>query len=440
MNIQDIIRAKRDARALSDAQIGAVVAALADRSIAVEHAAALAMAIYLNGMDARETGALTLAMARSGTMIDWRAEALPGPAMDKHSTGGVGDKVSFLLAPIVAACGGYVPMVAGRGLGHTGGTIDKLSAIPGYDAFCGLARFRQVVRETGCAIIGQTDEVAPADGLMYAIRDATATIESTPLIVGSILSKKAAAGVQALVMDIKTGSGAFMPTEAEAWALGDAIVAAADAMGMKATALVTDMNAVLGTSAGNALEVRESIDHLRGAARDPRLHEVTIALCAEMLVLGGIAADLPDARMRCEGALSSGRAAEAFQRMVAMQGGPADLVERPERHLAEAPVIREIPVPDGILQSIDVRAIGEAIIALKGGRLRIDDAIDVSTGFSAVAGIGDAVGSGRPLALVHAADEDDAAHAIALFQNACIVGPEAPRPAALIRRREGESG
>jgi thymidine phosphorylase len=340
----------------------------------------------------------------------------------------------------VAACGGYVPMVAGRGLGHTGGTIDKLSAIPGYDAFCGLARFRQVVRETGCAIIGQTDEVAPADGLMYAIRDATATIESTPLIVGSILSKKAAAGVQALVMDIKTGSGAFMPTEAEAWALGDAIVAAADAMGMKATALVTDMNAVLGTSAGNALEVRESIDHLRGAARDPRLHEVTIALCAEMLVLGGIAADLPDARMRCEGALSSGRAAEAFQRMVAMQGGPADLVERPERHLAEAPVIREIPVPDGILQSIDVRAIGEAIIALKGGRLRIDDAIDVSTGFSAVAGIGDAVGSGRPLALVHAADEDDAAHAIALFQNACIVGPEAPRPAALIRRREGESG
>ena len=192
--MQDIIRAKRDARALDSDQIEAMVAALADRSIAVEHAAALAMAIYLNGMDAGETAALTLAMARSGTVVDWRAEGLPGPALDKHSTGGIGDKVSFLLAPIIAACGGYVPMVAGRGLGHTGGTIDKLSAIPGYDAFCGLERFRKVVREAGCAIVGQTPEIAPADGLMYAIRDATATIESTPLIVGSILSKKAAAG------------------------------------------------------------------------------------------------------------------------------------------------------------------------------------------------------------------------------------------------------
>ena len=440
VNIQDIVRAKRDGEPLSDAQIGAMVAALADRSMAVEHAAALAMAIYLNGMDARETAALTLAMARSGAVIDWRAEDLPGPAMDKHSTGGVGDKVSFLLAPIVAACGGYVPMVAGRGLGHTGGTIDKLSAIPGYDAFCGLDRFRQVVRAAGCAIIGQTPDVAPADGLMYAIRDATATIESTPLIVASILSKKAAAGVQALVMDIKTGSGAFMRDEADAWALGDAITAAARQMGMAATALVTDMNQVLGRAAGNALELRESIDHLTGAARDARLHAVTIALCAEMLVLGGIATDGAEARARCEDALASGRAAEAFQRMVAMQGGPADLVDRPGQHLAEAALVREVAAPEGFIESIDARAIGEAIIALKGGRLRIDDAIDVSTGFSAVAGVGEAVGAGRPLALVHAASEDDAERAIALFQKACIVGPEAPRPAALIRRREGESG
>ncbi|WP_136161783.1 thymidine phosphorylase [Sphingomonas flavalba] len=433
--MQDIIRAKRDGRALDREQIDAVVVALADRSIALEHAAALAMAIYLNGMDARETAALTGAMARSGTVIDWRAEGLPGPALDKHSTGGVGDKVSFLLAPIIAACGGYVPMVAGRGLGHTGGTIDKLSAIPGYDAFCGSDRFRAVVREAGCAIVGQTPDIAPADGLLYAVRDATATIESTPLITASILSKKAAAGVQHLVMDIKTGSGAFVRDAVEAWVLGDAIVAAAAAMGMPAAALVTDMGSVLGTNAGNALEVSEAIAHLTGTARDPRLHTVTIALCSELLVMGGLAADPADAAARCEAALASGRAAEAFQRMVALHGGPADLVERPARHLAQAPVVRPVPAPDGVVQRVDARAIGEAIIGLGGGRRRITDAIDVSVGFSAVAPVGAPVGSGRPLALVHAADAAAVERAIAEFQNAVIVGDEAPRPAALIRSR-----
>ena len=344
--------------------------------------------------------------------------------------------MSFLLAPIVAACGGYVPMVAGRGLGHTGGTIDKLSAIPGYDAFCGVDRFRTVVTEVGCAIVGQTPDIAPADGLMYAIRDATATIESTPLIVASILSKKAAAGVSGLVMDIKTGSGAFMRDEADAWALGDAIVAAAEALGMRATALVTDMDQVLGTSAGNALEIGEAIDHLTGRARNPRLHAVTIALAAELLTLGGI----DDARARCEAALASGRAAEIFGRMVAAQGGPADLVEHPERHLATAPVIVPVPAPDAILQRINVRAIGEAIIGLGGGRRRIDDAIDVRTGFSRAAGIGEAVGRDRPLAFVHAADETAAERAIAQYRNACIVGADAPAPAPLIRSRQGDAG
>ncbi len=419
---------------LDDDAIAGVVAGLADGTLPREQVAALAMAIYLNGMDARETAALTTAMARSGTVLDWADAHLPGPVLDKHSTGGIGDKVSLMLGPLVAACGGFVPMISGRGLGHTGGTLDKLGSIPGYDPFPGLDRFRRVVAQVGCAIIGQTADLAPADRTLYAVRDLTATIESTPLIVASILSKKLAAGLGGLVMDIKTGSGAFMATEAQAQALAHAIIDTARAMGLPARALVTDMNETLGITAGNALEVTETIAYLTGAPRDPRLHAVVIALGAEMLVLGGLAADPPAATARLEAALASGAAAERFARMVTALGGPADLLDRPTRHLAAAPVIRPVPAIDpGYLAAVDGRAVGEAVIALGGGRQRIDDAIDPRVGFAQVVPIGTLLAPGDPIAFVHAAGDAQADVAIAAYRAACTFADAAPVPAPVIR-------
>jgi len=423
-DFQSILRAKRDGLALSPAQIAAFAAGLADGSLPTEQAAALAMAIYLNGMDHAETAALTRAFAESGRTIDWADAGLDGPALDKHSTGGVGDKVSLMLAPIVAACGGYVPMISGRGLGHTGGTLDKLAGIPGYDAFPDLDRFRAVVRAAGCAIIGQTGELAPADGRLYAIRDVTATIESTPLITASILSKKAAAGVQGLVMDIKTGSGAFMATMAQARALATSLIGSAAALGLTTHALITDMDQVLGANAGHALEIAETIDYLTGTARDPRLHACVIALAAEMLLVGGLAANRAAGAALAEDALASGRAADRFARMAAALGGPADLVERPQAHLAAAPVTREIAAPTGHLCVMDARAIGEAIIRLGGGRRRAEDRIDPRVGFSHVAAIGAAPGT--PLGIVHAADAAAAERGTADFLAACRFAEEAP--------------
>ncbi len=295
---QEIIRRKRDGAELAQDEIAAFIAALTDGRVTDGQAAALAMAVFFRGMTRAETVALTEAMRDSGTVLDWRRFALPGPVLDKHSTGGIGDKVSLILAPLVAACGGFVPMLSGRGLGHTGGTLDKLAAIPGYLIQPDRERFVRVVREVGCAVVGATDDLAPADRRLYAIRDVTATVESLPLITASILAKKLAEGAQGLVMDVKAGSGAFMASHDEARALAQSLVEVACGAGVPTVALITEMDQALGHTVGNALEVVESIDFLTGARRDDRLAEVTLALAAEMLVLGGLAADLGAARPR----------------------------------------------------------------------------------------------------------------------------------------------
>jgi thymidine phosphorylase len=422
---QEVIRRKRDGQALSAEEIEWLVAGITDGSLSDAQVGALAMAIVVNGMDRDERVALTGAMTRSGEVLRWE---LDRPVLDKHSTGGVGDKVSLLLAPIVAACGGAVPMISGRGLGHTGGTLDKLDAIPGYDTAPGAERFAAAVRAAGCAIIGQTGDLAPADRRLYAIRDATGTVESIPLIVASILSKKLAAGLDALVMDVKVGSGAFLPELEQARELAEAIVEVATGNGLPTVALLTDMDRVLGRAAGNAVEVREAIDHLTGATSDDRLVDVTIALCERLLALKGLDADPRQA-------LQSGAAAEAFARMVAELGGPTDLLERPDDHLPHAPVTVEAHAErDGVVAAVDVRAVGLAIIDLGGGRRREDDAIDHAVGVTEAAGPGERVGPGaRPLALVHARDADSAARAARAISAAFQVGDRIldPNPAVL---------
>jgi thymidine phosphorylase len=410
----EVIRRKRDGHALSDEEIAFAVAGITDGSLSDAQVGALAMALFLRGMEPAERVALTGAMTRSGTVLEWD---LDRPALDKHSTGGVGDKVSLKLAPIVAACGGAVPMISGRGLGHTGGTLDKLDAIPGYDTAPDLPRLRAVVAEAGCAIVGQTAELAPADRRLYAIRDATGTVESIPLIVASILSKKLAAGLDALVMDVKVGSGAFLPELDQARELAQTIIDVARGNGLPTAALLTDMDRVMGRAAGNAVEVREAIDHLTGEANDARMVEVTLALCEQLLRLKGV-----DANPRA--ALESGAAAEHFARMVATLGGPADLLERPDDHLPRAPVTIEAHAErDGVVAGVDVRAVGLAIIDLGGGRRREDEAIDHAVGLTQVAAPGERVGPhGQPLAVVHARDEDTAAHAADAIRAAYSVG------------------
>jgi thymidine phosphorylase len=424
----ELIRRKRDGLELSDSEISQLVAGIADGSVTDAQVGALAMAIVWRGMTGAERVALTGAMTRSGDVLDWSDVGLNGPVLDKHSTGGVGDKVSLLLAPILAACGAYVPMISGRGLGHTGGTLDKLESIPGYDVTPDNDRLREVVRLAGCAIVGQTARLAPADRRLYAIRDATGTVESIPLIVGSILSKKLAAGLDALVMDVKCGSGAQFPDLDRARDLARAIVEVAVGNGLPTVALLTDMNQVLGRTAGNAVEVRESIDHLTGSARDERLLEVTLALCAEVLVLGGLHGDLDSARTAAAVALSSGRAADHFAAMVVELGGPANLLDTPSSHLPSAPVVVEVePESAGVVSSIDVRAVGIAVVNLGGGRAREDDVVDHAVGLTEVAVLGERVEPGaRPLALLHARDEESARRAADAVRSAFTVSDSAP--------------
>ena len=358
------------------------------------------------------------------------------PVLDKHSTGGVGDKVSLPLAPIVAACGGAVPMISGRGLGHTGGTLDKLESIPGYNVTPTPERFREVVARTGCAIIGQTGALAPADRRLYAIRDATATVESLPLIVASILSKKLAAGLDALVMDVKAGSGAFLPELDSARELAQAIVEVAVGNGLRTSAVITDMNEVLGCTAGNAVEVRESIDMLTGNGwTDSRLLDVTLALSAELLTLGGLYDDVGAARAAAERALDSGAAADKFAAMVAELGGPSTLLDAPDDFLPRAPIVRAVhPAESGAVARIDVRAVGVAIVTLGGGRARETDPIDHAVGLTEVAALGEAVGAdgtdSHPLALVHARDEDSADRAAAALRTAFTVADAPPAATA----------
>jgi len=424
MLFTDVIRAKRDGRRLSDEQIRFFVDGLADESIPAEQVSSLAMAIFLNGMTFDEAAKLTIGMSRSGTVLDWRDMGLDGPVVDKHSTGGVGDKVSFLLAPIAAACGCYVPMISGRGLGHTGGTTDKAESIPGYNTAPDFATFKHVVKSVGCAIIGQTADLAPADRRLYAIRDVTATVESIPLITASILSKKIAAGLDALVMDVKVGSGAFMPTHERSIELAKSIIATAANADLKTHAVLTNMNEVLGTTAGNALEIEEWMAYLRDDFRDSRLDDVVMALCAEMLIATGLDSDIDHALERCDKAVTSGQAAERFDEMCIALGGPAGLVANSARHLAQAPVTRAVHT-NGFLTEVDVRAVGNVIIELGGGRRTVGETLDLSVGLSNVARLGTLLDGETPLAIIHAASDDDAARAEELLLNACVTGPEA---------------
>lgn len=433
MLFTDIIRAKRDKGQLTEQQIEIFVAGLTDASLPAEQVAALAMAIFLNSMTPAETGLLTRAMARSGRVIDWSTAGLGGPVVDKHSTGGVGDKVSLVLAPIAAACGCFVPMVSGRGLGHSGGTLDKLDSIPGYLSTPDLSAFQRVVKTVGCAIIGQTDDLAPADRRLYAIRDVTSTVESVPLITASILSKKIAEGSEALVMDIKTGTGAFMATLSGARELASSIIATAETIGLEVSALITDMSEVLGYSTGNAVEVAEAVHYLTSDRREPRLDQVVRSCCELMLVITGLSRTADEAHQRVDAALSSGRAAEVFARMVAAMGGPADFLDRAQIYLPEAPV--SMPVSsdgEGYLAAVDARAVGNAIIALGGGRSKVDDKLDLSVGFTDIIPVGTRVDRQAPLCVVHAPSREAAQQAAAAYREACTVSTVKPETRPIV--------
>ena len=438
---QEIIRNKRDGAELSDGEIEFMVAGLTSGAISEGQIAAFAMAVFFNGMNMPERVALTRAMTHSGTVLDWSDAGFDGPVLDKHSSGGIGDKVSLILAPIMAACGAAVPMISGRGLGHSGGTLDKLDSIPGYTTTPDLDTLRMTVKQAGCAIIGQTAELAPADGRLYAIRDVTATVESLSLITASILSKKLAAGLDGLVMDVKFGSGAFAARFEDALELAESIVSVANGAGLPCAALLTNMNQCLGRNAGNAVEVQEAIDHLSGAARDERLVDVTLSLAGEILAIGGLSKSAEEGRAQAERVLSSGQAAEHFARMVTALGGPADIMEQAAKHLPSAPVAQHLaPARAGLVTAVDARALGLAIIDLGGGRRRVEDSIDYAVGLSEVAAIGEAVGPDRPLCVIHAASVAGAERAGATIRAAVTIGDEAPPPVPTVRQRIGPPG
>lgn len=407
---QEIIRKKRDGQTLTREEIVFFTAGMGDGSISEGQLAAFAMAVFFQGMTLDERVALTTAMRDSGETLAW--PELNGPVLDKHSTGGVGDNVSLMLGPLVAACGGFVPMISGRGLGHTGGTLDKLDSIPGYQSMPPSSLFRRVVNDCGVAIIGQTATLAPADQRFYATRDVTATVESLDLITASILSKKLAAGLDALVMDVKTGSGAFMRDYHDARDLAESIVAVANGAGLRTSALLTDMNESLAGSAGNALEVFDAVRFLRGEGERPRLETVVMGLAAELLVLGDLARDREQARRDLKKALTSGKAATIFGRMVSGLGGPNDLVENPEKYLPQADWVQEVEAPcDGWVQRIETRELGLAVVELGGGRRRAEDPIDHAVGLSDLPGLGERVDRGDTLCRVHARSREEAEQA-----------------------------
>ncbi len=432
---QETIRTKREGGVLAAGDLQRLARGIADGSLADAQVAAFAMAVFFRGMTAAECAAFTLAMRDTGEIIDWSGESLPGPVLDKHSTGGIGDLVSLVLGPMLAACGAWVPMITGRGLSHTGGTVDKFESIPGYQTRPSPERLRRTLRDCHVAIIGAGEHLAPADRRLYAIRDVTATVDCVPLIAASILSKKLAAGLDALVLDVKTGSGAVLPEAARGRELARSMIETAATAGLRASALLTDMSEPLAHSAGNALEVQEAIAVLRGGSAAPRLLEVTLALGAEVMVLGGLAPELDAARAALTRSLASGAAAERFSRMVAGLGGPRDLLERPDAHLAKAAVIVDVPAPQaGFVTSIDTRALGLAVVELGGGRIAPDQAIDPAVGLDRLLACGARAGRGDPLARVHASTDAAARQAVQSVIRAYSLGDAAPVPPPLIER------
>ncbi|AVF75281.1 thymidine phosphorylase [Vibrio alginolyticus] len=422
---QEIIRKKRDGEVLTADEINFFIQGVANNTVSEGQIAAFAMTIFFNEMTMDERIALTCAMRDSGMVIDWSHMNFGGPIVDKHSTGGVGDVTSLMLGPMVAACGGFVPMISGRGLGHTGGTLDKLESIPGYNITPSNDVFGQVTKDAGVAIIGQTGDLAPADKRVYATRDITATVDNISLITASILSKKLAAGLESLVMDVKVGSGAFMPTYEASEELAKSIVAVANGAGTKTTAILTDMNQVLASSAGNAVEVREAVRFLKGEYRNPRLLEVTMASCAEMLVLGKLAENTEDARAKLMEVLDNGKAAECFGKMVAGLGGPADFVENYDNYLEKAAIIKPVYATEtGIVSAMDTRAIGMAVVAMGGGRRVATDEIDYAVGFDEFIRLGEVADSDKPLAVIHARTEEQWEEAAKALRSAIKVGGE----------------
>ncbi len=431
---QEVIRTKRDGKALSDKEITHFINALTSGALEDSQAAAFAMAIYFQGMNREEASALTLAMANSGQRLFWPDN--DRVTLDKHSTGGVGDKVSLVLAPLLASCGARVPMIAGRGLGHTGGTLDKLDSIPGYDTQPSLEKFQAVVAQAHCAIVGQTAELAPADRKLYAIRDVTATVESIPLITASVLSKKIAAGLDHLVMDVKVGSGAFMKDLDSAKALATSLVECGNKAGLPVWALLTDMNQPLGLTIGNTLEVLEGIDFLTGKQRESRLLEVTLDLGAAALEMAGLHPDSNTAKTALLTALDNGSAAETFGRMVAALGGPSDLIEQPEQHLRVASVRRPVTAGStGYLSSCDAQALGLAIMALGGGRKQRQDRIDHGVGFRNILPLGSKVEIGDPIAEVVSNDPESAETACDAYRSAIVIASACPAPSSAVVSR-----
>ena len=434
LSVPDIIRSKRDGTPLSGAQLRFFVEAVSTDSVDEAQLGAFLMAVYFTGLSDKELVAMTLAMRDSGAVLTWKE--LDGPVLDKHSTGGVGDLVSLVLGPLIAACGGYVPMISGRSLGHTGGTLDKLESIPGFQVQIDLERFSDIVREAGVAIVGQGPLLAPADQRLYAARDVTATVGSESLIISSILSKKLAEGLDALVMDIKCGNGAFMHDEAAATHLAHRLCTIACQAGLPCTALVTDMSQPLAPAAGNALEVTEAICFLTGVRRSGRLESIIRELCVELLAQGGIEADRGRAEVLVRQKLDDGTAAERFARMVALQGGPRDLLERPAAYLPKAPVIRPCTSErTETVVHIDTQALGRCVAELGGGRSHPGDTIDPRVGLSGLCSLGDELEAGDTLAVIHAASQAHWEQAAGQVRSAMRLGAGPPDSAPLIKGR-----
>jgi thymidine phosphorylase len=432
---RQIIATIRDGRQPSPEALRWFASGLASGEVTDAQAGAFAMAVLLKGLSEEGRVALTKGMRDSGKVMAWD---LPGPVVDKHSTGGIGDCTSLLLAPALAVCGAYVPMISGRGLGHTGGTLDKLEAIPGFRTGLTESALRTQMTEVRCAIVAAGGDLAPADKRLYAIRDVSGTVESIDLITASILSKKLAAGLEALVLDVKCGSGAFMKTPDRAEALARSLVRTAQGAGCMTSALITDMSQPLATAAGNALEVIEVMETLTGTSVNVALRDVTVALGGELLALAGLASDAEDGAGRIAEALESGAAAECFGRMVVAQGGPADFVDRWPDRLPSAPVMLEVPALEGgFVTAIDGEALGLAVVHLGGGRLREGDRVNPSVGLSDLAGIGEEAGAGVPLAMVHAVTEDAAKAAVKAVQTAYLIASAPPVEPDLVQKRIG---